>query len=52
MTKRASRVSSGILAHQDYRAVLLRNELSTLDGHHQRMSVSMGGYILTASLTY
>jgi hypothetical protein len=25
-----------------YRAVLLRNELSTSDGHHQRMSVSMG----------
>ena len=52
LTKRASGVSSGILVHQDYRAVLLRNELSTSDGHHQRMSVSMGLYILIASLTY
>ncbi len=42
LTKRASGVASGILVHQDYRAVLLRNELSTSDDHHQRMSVSMG----------
>jgi hypothetical protein len=26
--------------HQDYLAVLPRNELSTSDGHHQRMSVA------------
>jgi hypothetical protein len=42
VTKRASGVTSGIFAYQDYRAVLLRNELSASDGHHQRMSVSMG----------
>ena len=40
------------VVHQDYRAVLLRNELSTSDGHHQQMSVSVGRSILTASLTY
>jgi hypothetical protein len=34
LTKRASGVSSGILVHQDYRAVLRRNELSAPDGHH------------------
>jgi hypothetical protein len=36
LTKRASGVSSGILVHQDYRAVLRRNELSAPDGHHPR----------------
>jgi hypothetical protein len=41
ITERASGVSSGIFVHQDYRAVLLRNNLSTSDGHHQRMSVSV-----------
>jgi hypothetical protein len=41
VTKRASRVSSRIFVHQDYRAALLRKELSTSDGHHQRMSVSV-----------
>jgi len=35
-------IASGMVVHQDYRAVLLRNELSPSDGHHQRMSVSMG----------
>ena len=33
VTKRASAVSSGLFAYQDYRAVLLRDELSTSDGH-------------------
>src|SRR5713226_4081643 len=41
VTERASGVSSGIFVHQDYRAVLLRNKLSTSDDHHQRMSVSV-----------
>ena len=36
VTKCASGVSSGILVHRDYRAVLLRNELSISDGHHPR----------------
>ena len=41
VTKRTRGVSSGIFVHQDYRAVLLRNKLSTSDDHHQRMSVSV-----------
>jgi hypothetical protein len=36
VTKQASVVSSGIVVHQDYRAVFLWNELSTSDGHHPR----------------
>jgi hypothetical protein len=31
-----------IVVHQDYCAVLLRNECSISDGHHQRMS-GLGG---------
>ena len=50
--ERASRVANGIFVDRDYRAVLLRNELSTPDVHHQRMSVSVGRSILTALLTY
>src|SRR5258706_8306000 len=41
VTKRASGVPSGIFVHQDYRVVWHRKELSTSDGHHQRMSVSV-----------
>jgi len=33
VTDRASGVLSVIFVHQDYRAVLVRNELSTSDGH-------------------
>ena len=31
-----------LIVRQDYRAILLRNELSASDRHYQRMSVSMG----------
>src|SRR5260370_24009991 len=41
VTKRASGVLSGIFVHQDYCAVLIRDELSTSNGHHHRMSVSV-----------
>jgi hypothetical protein len=39
---RRRRVATGMIVHQDYRAVLLRNELATSDDHHQRMLVSTG----------
>jgi hypothetical protein len=41
VTKRASGVLCGIFVHQDYRVVWRRKELSTSDGHHQRMSASV-----------
>ena len=48
VTERASGVSSGIFVHQDYRAVWLRNKLSTSDDHHQRMSASVVSRIVAA----
>ena len=49
---RRGRIAGGMVVHQDDCALLLRNELSTSDGHDQRIAASTGRSILTASLTY
>jgi hypothetical protein len=50
VTNRASGVLSGILLHQDYRAILLRNELSASDGHHHS-NVGLDGVIYSDSVS-
>jgi len=39
-----------LVVHQDYRAVLLRNELATSDGHRQR-NVGLGGAVYSGCVS-